>query len=101
MARLEVIVMSGCPGCDEAHRLADEARRRFPALSVAIIDLSEEPDRQPPNVFAVPTYLVDRRVVSLGTPSAGDLFHAIAAALAQAAPQASRPGAGPEEVSGE
>jgi thiol-disulfide isomerase/thioredoxin len=72
---LEVYVSSECPNCDEAIRLADEAAMRYPNVVVRLIDLDELAGNPPPDpVVAVPTYLLNGRVVSLGNPYPEDLF---------------------------
>ena len=75
MPLVQIVVAAGCSGCQEARRLADEAQRRFPAATVEVIDLEAEPRRRPASVFAVPTYLLDGRVISLGTPSDAEFYH--------------------------
>ena len=72
---LEVYVSSECPNCDEAVRLAEEAAARYPNVMVRLIDLDELDGNPPPDpVVAVPTYLLNGRVVSLGNPYPEDLF---------------------------
>ena len=72
---LEVYVSSECPNCDEAVRLAEEAAARYPDVVVRLIDLDELGGNPPPDpVVAVPTYLLNGQVVSLGNPYPDDLF---------------------------
>ena len=72
---LEVYVSSECPNCDEAIRLADQAAMRYPNVVVRLIDLDQLNGKPPPDpVVAVPTYLLNGRVVSLGNPYPEDLF---------------------------
>jgi hypothetical protein len=82
MTVVQIVVAAGCAGCAEARRLAEEARRRFPRAIVDLVDLDREPARQPASVFAVPTYLLNGRVISLGTPSEAEFYRRIAEALA-------------------
>jgi|SRR5689334_19056347 len=67
--RLEIYVASHCVGCQEALRIADLARG-IAGLDVAVINLDHATPARPvpANVVAVPTYLLDGRVVSLGNP---------------------------------
>ena len=67
--RLEIYVASHCAGCQEALRIAELARD-IAGLDVTVINLDHAmPARPvPANVIAVPTYLLDGRVVSLGNP---------------------------------
>jgi alkyl hydroperoxide reductase subunit AhpF len=73
--RLEVYVSSECPNCGEAVRLAEEAAQRYPNVEVQVIDLEQLDGNPPPDpVVAVPTYLLNGRVVSLGNPYPEELF---------------------------
>ena len=82
MSGLEIYVTRHCFGCAEALRLAEVAGRRFPELPVRVIDLEREPEARPEGLVAVPTYLLDGQVVSLGTPRPHDLFRKLEQALA-------------------
>ncbi len=70
---LEVFVEAGCESCDRALALADEIAKQFPSLPVSVIDISETANALPDAVFAVPTYVLNGRVVALGNPSIDDL----------------------------
>ena len=66
---LDVYVAPACAGCETARRLAAALRAlALPGVEVRLIDLSEPGVVRPPAVFAVPTYLLDGRVLSLGNP---------------------------------
>ena len=82
MTVVQIVVAAGCAGCAEARRLAEEAQRRFPRAIVDLVDLDREPARQPASVLAVPTYLLNGRVISLGTPPEAEFYRRIAEALA-------------------
>jgi hypothetical protein len=71
---LEVYVSQHCPNCGEARRLAAEAAARFPGVAVRVIDLDRAAAPPPEGVVAVPTYVLDGRVVSLGNPYPEELF---------------------------
>ncbi|MDP9473594.1 MAG: hypothetical protein M3Q71_23525 [Chloroflexota bacterium] len=72
---LEIYVAPGCLGCETAHGLAAMVRDLAPPeFEVRLIDLSEPDAIRPPAVFAVPTYLLDGRVISLGNPDEAWLF---------------------------
>lgn len=81
MPLVQIVVASSCAGCREARRLAGEAKRRFPTVAVDVIDLDTEPERQPESVFAVPTYLLDGHVISLGNPADEEFYRQIAEGL--------------------
>src|SRR5713101_7340648 len=72
--RLEVYVSSQCLNCDEAVRLAEEAAARYPNVVVRVVDLDLVGSPPPGPVVAVPTYLLNGRVVSLGNPYPEELF---------------------------
>jgi alkyl hydroperoxide reductase subunit AhpF len=72
--RLEVYVSSHCLNCDEALRLAEEAAARYPHVVVRVVDLDLCGSSPPDPVVAVPTYVLNGRVVSLGNPYAEELF---------------------------
>lgn len=66
---LEIFVMPHCYGCDTAAAVAEHvSAQKLPNLTVRLIDLSTPGIPRPPTVFAVPTYLLDGRVISLGNP---------------------------------
>lgn len=67
--RLDVYVGPHCPACARARDLAERVRARAPVgVDVRIIDLSEHPDPVPASIFAIPTYLLDGDMLSLGNP---------------------------------
>ncbi len=75
MVKLQVYISEDCWTCAESRRIVAEIAPQFPQLSVELVDM-ETPDR-PPNVFAVPTYVLDGRVISLGNPYRDDLCQEI------------------------
>ncbi len=66
---LVVYVEEGCPSCGTAIEVARRARGEFPHVDVKVVNLSVSSNDQPQRVFAVPTFMLDGEVVSLGTPS--------------------------------
>jgi hypothetical protein len=72
---LEIYVMPECIGCKTARGLAAAVRAlALPDLEVSVVDLSEPDVVRPSAVFAVPTYLLDGRIISLGNPEEGWLL---------------------------
>ncbi len=66
---LDIYVAPGCPGCATARRLAVVLRDlALPDLDVRVVDLSDPDVVRPAAVFAVPTYVLDGRLLSLGNP---------------------------------
>jgi hypothetical protein len=79
MRLLEIFVLPYCFGCETARRLAECVRAQaLPQVDVHLVDLSVPGAVRPPNVFAVPTYLLDGRVLSLGNPEQGWLLAQLA-----------------------
>jgi hypothetical protein len=78
VSQLRIYVAQHCFGCPEAQRLADVAAQRFPDLPVRVVDLEREPDAAPAGLVAVPTYVLDGKVVALGNPLESDLLQQIA-----------------------
>jgi alkyl hydroperoxide reductase subunit AhpF len=66
--RLEIYITKQCSNCREAVAIAERARS-IAGLEVAVIDLEARGQDAPPRVIAVPTYLLDGQVVSLGNPA--------------------------------
>ena len=71
--RLNIYVADHCENCREALRLADLAAT-LPGVDVQVVSLDTY-DQIPQAVVAVPTYLLDGRVISLGNPSPEGLLH--------------------------
>jgi hypothetical protein len=67
MHTLTVYISADCWTCEETHRILNDVTPRFPDLLLRCIDAQQEP--LPDGVFAVPTYLLDDRVISLGNPT--------------------------------
>ncbi|MGE0538879.1 MAG: hypothetical protein AB7R89_01705 [Dehalococcoidia bacterium] len=79
MALLQVFVENGCSGCRRAIALAEQVRGRFPTVRVEIVNLSEQHIEPPEAVFAVPTFLLDGEVLSLGNPRPVELMRKLGA----------------------
>jgi glutaredoxin len=75
--RLDIFVEPGCACCEAAIATAAEIARRFPELKVKLIDLAEAREDIPEAVFAVPTYILDGKMILLGNPRLDDLSAAI------------------------
>lgn len=66
---LQVFVTVGCEACDHARAVAERVSAEFEDVEVDVIDINDEPDRVPSSIFAVPSYLLNGAVISLGNPS--------------------------------
>lgn len=73
---LDIYVLPGCLGYERARQLANDIRMcRLPGVEVSLIDLSDPAIVRPEPVFAVPTYLLNGQVLSLGNPELDWLCH--------------------------
>ncbi len=66
---LQVFVTTSCEACDHAREVAQRVTEEFGGVQVDVINIDEEPELVPPTVFAVPSYLLNGAVISLGNPS--------------------------------
>jgi Thioredoxin domain len=71
--RLDIFVAAGCRFCDRATTIAGEIADRFPSINITLVDVAEAGDGLPESVFAVPTYLLDGQLISLGNPAVDEL----------------------------
>ncbi len=77
---LQVYVKHGCEACDRARKIAQLVDAEFPKVSVEIVDMGT-PEAQRDDVFAVPTFVLEDHVLSLGNPQEGELREEIAELL--------------------
>ncbi|MFN8663160.1 MAG: thioredoxin family protein [Thermomicrobiales bacterium] len=72
---LAIYVAPDCFGCETAREIAGVVRALDqPNLDVRVVDLSSPHAIRPAEVFAIPTYVLDGRVISLGNPDKADLL---------------------------
>lgn len=71
MPQLDVYISDGCWNCGESRRIAAEMRFQFPSVRIQVHDL--ETSEPPTTVFAVPTYVLDGKVLFMGNPSRDEL----------------------------
>lgn len=82
VVKLQVFVKPDCELCNRARQLAKDADKQFPNLEVDIVDLNQtQPDRD--DVFAVPTFVLEGRVLSLGNPQESDLHDKVSSLLSE------------------
>ncbi len=77
--RLDVYVETGCRFCERAMEIAQEMGDAYPRMSVRVIDVAEASAIS--DVFAVPTFVLDDKVISIGNPDPSDLRRAIESLL--------------------
>lgn len=71
---LDIYIDQDCPGCTQAQELAHYVKNKLPEIEVRIFDLARPNIERPSNVFAVPTYLLNGKRLSLGNPNVDDLL---------------------------
>ncbi len=76
---LEVYVDDGCAVCARALTLAAAVQAAFPEVRVAVVSSGRDEGTHRELVAAVPTYVLNGRVVSLGNPTFEEIEGAIAA----------------------
>lgn len=73
MKKLQIYISEDCWSCEETHRIVADIAPQFPTVAVEMIDTAETP--LPESVFAVPTYVLDGRVIFLGNPTRDELSY--------------------------
>jgi hypothetical protein len=72
---LEIYIAESCFGCERAREMARKVGEwDLPHVTVSLRDIGDRSTLRPDNVFAVPTYLLDGRVISLGNPEESRLY---------------------------
>jgi hypothetical protein len=81
MSRLDIYVSADCPGCARAREIAVSLEGEARGVSIEVIDLEGvAPERLPDGVIAVPAYVLDGTVISLGNPRLSSLRERLARA---------------------
>lgn len=78
MVKLQVYVAEDCWTCEETRRIVADVVSELPDVVVELLDLNN--CIRPDNVFAVPTYVLNGRVVFLGNPTRQQLWQRLLAA---------------------
>ncbi|MEM7331920.1 MAG: thioredoxin family protein [Chloroflexota bacterium] len=78
MIKLDVYITHDCWSCEESERIVQDVSAKIPEVDVEFFDM-EKTVNKPDNVFAVPTYLLNGKVISLGNPTREELYQKIAA----------------------
>ena len=76
-AVLEILVTPHCFGCARARTLAATIAAHEPALDVRVVDLSEPGVQVPPGLVAVPSYVLNGRILFIGNPTQAALTAAL------------------------
>ena len=65
---LTIYTMTHCPTCADTRQMAAQIEARVPDLRVELVDLEDPRADVPPEIFSVPTYMLDGDIISLGNP---------------------------------
>ena len=80
MTKLDVYVTSGCSSCRRAREIATSLQGAYPGLLVQVVDAEGAPEGSlPESVVAVPAYVLDGALISLGNPNPVTLREQLAA----------------------
>lgn len=82
VVKLQVFVKTDCDICRRARQLAQQADDQFPNLVVDIVEMNET-ELERDDVFAVPTFVLEGRVLSLGNPQESELHDEVASLLSE------------------
>ena len=80
---LQIYVSGKCWGCQEARKIAEEMRIRFPGVRVDLVE-RESAEDWPEKVVATPAYVLNGKLISLGNPTRKRLYSLLAEAAGQA-----------------
>ncbi|MCP5096794.1 MAG: hypothetical protein GY943_14680 [Chloroflexi bacterium] len=72
MVKLQVYIAADCWSCEETERIVEDVETHYPEVEVEVLDMTD--GEQPDDVFAVPTYRLNGRIVSLGNPTRVELY---------------------------
>ncbi|MEO7074106.1 MAG: thioredoxin family protein [Ktedonobacterales bacterium] len=78
---LEIYITDQCANCQEAVVIAEQAGG-IVGLEVTVVNLDAPGQRVPAQVFAVPTYVLNGMVISLGNPERDGFLAGLRAELA-------------------
>ena len=74
---LHVYIADDCWSCQETRRIVADVAPQFPDLGIELRHISQD---KPDDVFAVPTYVLNGRVIFLGNPTRDELRRKLLAA---------------------
>jgi hypothetical protein len=71
MFKLQVYISDDCWSCEETERIVADVAPKFPGIQIEVLNTGE--NVMPESVFAVPTYVLNWRVIFLGNPTRDEL----------------------------
>ena len=79
--KLEIYFAERCKGSAVAVRTAKLLRKKMPLVEVNLIDLAQKEVTVPEDVFSVPTYRLDGKVISIGNPDKAQILDLVRTAV--------------------
>jgi predicted thioredoxin/glutaredoxin len=80
MSQLDIYVSKDCSSCRRARDIASGLAGLYPGVRVEVVEMEGAPDGSlPDSVVAVPAYLLDGTLISLGNPNPATLREQLAA----------------------
>ena len=80
MNQLSIYVSTGCSSCRRARDIASSLQGLYPGVRVEVVETETAPEGSlPESVVAVPAYVLDGALISLGNPNPVTLREQLAA----------------------
>lgn len=79
---LKIFIAEHCSTCNETIAIAIRIKHDYPDIGVEIIDIGDAQVTVPEAVFAIPTIMLNDRIVSLGTPHPAEIVRWVEEAIA-------------------
>lgn len=79
---LKIFVAEHCSTCGETFAIATRIEQDYPDVTVEIIDIGDTQAIVPDAVFAIPTFMLNNRIVSLGNPHPDEIARWVEEAIA-------------------
>ena len=80
MNQLHIYVTAGCSSCRRAREIASSLEGAYPGIRVEVVETETIPDESlPESVVAVPAYVLNGPLVSLGYPKLATIREQLAA----------------------
>ena len=76
--QLDIVTGSRCPICQASLPLVEQFRADMPGVVIRVIDIDVPGTVVPPNIVAIPTFLINGYIVATGNPDVDELKQFIA-----------------------
>jgi alkyl hydroperoxide reductase subunit AhpF len=74
---LDIYISDDCWSCEESVRIVNDVAPFFPDITIKLLNLQD--NVAPEEVFAVPTYVLNGKVIFLGNPTRKQLIEKLTA----------------------